>query len=72
MKPIRVAFDNIRMFEGGKFELDFFAQDKVFAGDESVTLLEKPLYKSNVVAIAGINASGKSVALSLMDLALRV
>lgn len=72
MKLLRVSFDNLRMFEGGKLQLDFFAQDKVFAGDESVTLLEKPIYKNNVVAIAGINASGKSIALSLVDLALRV
>lgn len=72
MKLLRMTFDNVRMFEGGKLPLDFFAQDKVFAQDESVTLIKKPIYKSNVVAIAGINASGKSVAMSLVDLALRV
>ena len=70
MKLLRVSFDNVRMFEHRKLQLDFFAQDKVFPDDESITLLEKPIYKSNVVAIAGINASGKSVALSLVDLAL--
>lgn len=72
MKLLRMSFDNVKMFENGKLNLDFFAQNKVFANDESVTLLEKPIYKSSVVAIAGINASGKSVALSLVDLALRV
>ena len=71
MKLLRVALDNLAMFEDGRLELDLFARDRVVAEDESVTELGKPVYSLNVVALAGINASGKSTALSLLDLALR-
>lgn len=71
MKLLRVALDNLAMFEDGRLELDLFAQDRVVAADESVAELGKPVYSLNVVALAGINASGKSTALSLLDLALR-
>lgn len=60
------------MFEGGKLNLDFFAGDKVFDGDQSVHELARPVYTNNIAALAGINASGKSVALSLIDLVLRI
>lgn len=72
MKLLKLKFDHVIMFEDGVLELDFYAQDKVPAQDESVTLWERPVYTNNVVAIAGINASGKSVALGLVDLALNI
>lgn len=70
MKLLSLSFDHVNLFEDGAFGIDFFAGDKVPAGDESVTLLEKPLYINNVVALAGINASGKTTALRLITLAL--
>lgn len=72
MKLLSVSFNHVKLFENGIFELDLFASDKVPASDESVTLLEKPLAINNVVALAGINASGKTTALRLMALALSV
>lgn len=71
MKLLRVEYDNVCVFEDNRFTLDLFAQDKVPSGDESVTLLGKPIYSNSVIAIAGVNASGKSIALSLIDIALR-
>lgn len=71
MKLLRIALDNLVMFEGGRLELDLFAQDRVVAEDESATELGRPVYSLNAVALAGINASGKSTALSLLDLSLR-
>lgn len=72
LKLLKLSFDHLIMFKDGKLTIDLYAQDKVFKDDESVTLLQKPLYSENVIALAGINASGKSVALSLIDLALRI
>lgn len=48
------------MFEGGKLNLDFFAGDKVFDGGQSVHELARPFYTNNIVALAGVNASGNS------------
>lgn len=72
MKLLKVKFDHLRMFEDGTFELDFYAADKVPSKDESVFGLSRPVYSNNVVALAGINASGKSTALNLIDLACRI
>lgn len=71
MKLLRIALDNLVIFEDGRLELDLFAQDRVVDGDESATELGKPVYSLNAIALAGINASGKSTVLSLVDLALR-
>lgn len=72
MKLLSLSFDHVKLFKDGLFQIDFFASDKVPAGDESVTLLEKPLYTNNVVALAGINASGKTTALRLTAFALAI
>lgn len=69
---LKVSFEHLNMFKDGMLDIDFYASDKVPSGDESVTLLEKPVYTQNVVAIAGINASGKTVGLTLLDLVLRI
>ena len=69
MKLLKVSFDNLRMFKDGKFEIDLFASDKVPSSDESVTALAGRLYSNNIIGIAGINASGKTTALVLLELA---
>ena len=72
MKLLKLRFDHVRMFEDGIFELDFYASDKVPSSDESVFTLGKPVYSNCIVALAGINASGKTTALNLIELACRV
>ena len=72
MKLLRVYFDHLRMFEGGKFEIDLFATDRVPSTDESASELSRPIYSNNIVALAGINASGKTTALNLIELACRI
>lgn len=72
MKLVKLYFDHLRMFKNGKFELDLFASDKVPATDESASELLRPIYSNNVIALAGINASGKSTALRLIELAARI
>lgn len=72
MKLLKLRFDHMRMFEDGIFELDFYASDKVPSSDESVLALGRPVYSNCIVALAGINASGKTTALNLIELACRV
>lgn len=72
MKLVKLYFDHLRMFKDGVFELDFYTSDKVPAMDESASELQRPIYTNNIIALAGINASGKSTALRLIELAARI
>ena len=72
MRILKIYFDHLAMFKDGVFECDLFASDKVPAGDESVFELTRPVYTNNIIAFAGINASGKTTALNLLELACRI
>ncbi len=72
MKLLKVCFDHLSMFEDGLFEIDLFASDRVAASDESAFELADHLYVNSVVALAGINATGKTTALNLLELACRI
>lgn len=72
MKLLKIYFDHMKMFKNGIMELDLFASDKVPASDESVAELARPIYSNNIIALAGINASGKTTALNLIELACRI
>lgn len=72
MKLLKICFDHLKMFEGGLFDIDLFAADRVPASDESVFELEKSIYSNNIIAFAGINATGKTTALNLIELACRI
>lgn len=72
MKLLKISFDHLRMFESGTFEIDLFASDKVPTGDESVAPLAGRIYSNNILGFAGINASGKTTALALIELAARI
>jgi ABC-type lipoprotein export system ATPase subunit len=54
------------------FEIDFYTADKAPSSDESVFELGRPFYSNNILAFAGINASGKTTALNLIELACRI
>lgn len=71
MKLLKVTFDGLEMFKHGKLTLDFFATDRV-VDLRGVTPVEKPIYSENVVAFAGINASGKTTTLRLAALAINL
>lgn len=72
MKLLKVCFDHLTMFEDGLFDIDLFASDRVTASDESAFELADHLYVNSVVALAGINATGKTTALNLLELACRI
>ena len=58
------------MFKDSIFEINLFASDKVPASDESTTPLVGRIYSNNIIGLSGINASGKTTALALIELGL--
>lgn len=71
MKLLKVSFNGLEMFKDGKLTLDFFATDRV-VDPRGVTLIEKPIYSENVIAFAGINATGKTTTLRLVALVINL
>ena len=67
---LRLEFRNIRTFDSA-FMIDLTASDRVIKG-ENVSLVSKPVYTENVIALVGINASGKTTALRLINMALAI
>jgi hypothetical protein len=71
MKLLKVIFNGVSLFKDEIFEVNFFASDRV-ADQSSVHLIEKPIYSQKIVAFAGINAVGKTSALRLLEIVLRI
>ena len=71
MKLLKVHFDHLRMFKDGVLDIDLYASDRVPASDESAHMLARSVYSNNIIALAGINATGKSTLLNLLELACR-
>lgn len=60
------------MFEGSRVQFDLFAEDKVPATDGSAFCVSTPVYTNNVLAIAGINATGKTTMLGLLEFVVNI
>lgn len=67
MKILRICFEKIRVFDE-KFEIDLYATDKVVKS-RSVHSLTSKIASLNVAAFVGINATGKTTALRLVQAA---
>ena len=67
MRILRIAFENIELFEKG-FEIDFVARDRV-TDENYVYNYQGDFNTQNTLAIIGPNASGKTSALRLLDMA---
>ncbi len=65
MRILKIAYNNINMFNNG-FDVDFFAEDRVVDLNH-VFRVYKYIYQQNVIAFTGINASGKTTALRLLN-----
>ncbi|MBO0458270.1 ATP-binding protein [Enterococcus hulanensis] len=77
MKPklLNVSIDGLSIFEENRFEFDFLTSQRVFEKEREKHVVEsvyKNTYKQNVVAVAGINASGKTTTLKLLKFILDV
>ena len=72
MRLLFVRYEHLKMFEEDYLQFDLFAEDKVPSSDGSIHCISKPVYTNNVLAIAGINATGKTTALGLLELVVNV
>lgn len=70
MKVLRVEFRNLVSFDNA-ITIDLYAKDKVING-ENVSIVSEPIYAQNVISFVGINATGKTTALRLIDMAFKI
>lgn len=70
LKIIRIEYKNLPIYESN-FSVDFFAKDRV-SKDESLFHIHNTLYLQNTISFAGLNATGKTTALRLINLAMRI
>lgn len=70
MKILRVKFDNIIIFDE-PFDIDFTAQDRILE-NSGVYNIWGAISTQQTMSIVGINASGKTTSLKLLNLALEV
>ena len=71
LKILKIHFDHISLYNEKGLTIDFAAADRVSDFSE-VFELKKPIYTQKLIALAGINATGKTIALKLIDLAMAV
>lgn len=71
VRILRIAYENMPMFKGEKFEVNFMATDRV-SEPAQVFHIDKSIYTQKIVSLAGINASGKTSSLKLIYLAMSV
>lgn len=71
MRLLKMRFSGFNLFEDDNLSLDFFASDRV-AEKRGVMELSAPIYSNNVIAFAGINATGKTTSLKLVLCALNI
>ncbi len=71
MKILRIIGENLEGFTDGKLDINFTATDRV-AQNKSLFLIKKNIYTQNVIALVGINASGKTRTLSIVEYVLNV
>ena len=71
IKILCIRYENIPLFHEGCFEFSFIAGDRV-SDPTQVFQLRKNLYTQKLIALAGINASGKTSALKLIYIAMSI
>lgn len=71
LKILKIHFDHISLYNEKGFTVNFAASDRV-SDSREVFELKKPVYTQKLLALAGINATGKTIALKLIYLAMSV
>lgn len=71
LKILQIHFDHISLYSEKGFTVNFAASDRV-SDSREVFELKKPVYTQKLLALAGINATGKTIALKLIYLAMSV
>lgn len=76
MKLLNLRIDGASLYKGNRFEMGFIATDRVPRDEEGNIVDVTPVnggsavYTQNVIGLVGVNASGKTSALSLIRLVL--
>ncbi len=70
LKILRIEYKNLPIYNGG-FATDLYASDRVMKA-EALTNIYNTIYIQNLVSFVGINATGKTTALRLINLAARI
>lgn len=70
MKILRIEYQNIAVFKNG-FAIDLTTKDRVFQ-NSPVSKVYKTINTNNITCMIGINASGKTTALKLIDMAIKI
>jgi len=71
VRILRILYENIKLYKENKFEINFTATDRV-SSPEQVYQVYKNVYSQKMIALAGINASGKTSALKLIHWAMTI
>jgi len=71
VRILRILYENIKLYKENKFEINFTATDRVSI-PEQVYQVYKNVYSQKMIALAGINASGKTSALKLIYWAMTI
>lgn len=71
VKILQIKYNNLPFYQSGSFTYNLLATDRV-ASKSSVFPIQGSIYTQNLSAIVGINASGKTMALKLIHLAMSI
>jgi hypothetical protein len=76
MKLLRVEFSGEELFNDSNFSFDLFASDRVMKPEDGEPLANvykiadtRNIYSQNVIGISGVNASGKTTVVTLLQFA---
>jgi len=72
---LRTSIDGLKLFKGGRLDLDLMTLKKVSEPEVDEHIVEHlfgSVYKQNLLAIAGINASGKTTTLKLLTMVIEL
>lgn len=77
MHPVllSIQIDGVKLFKDHSFKINFLNDKRVYTEEVDKHVVEKigrSVYKQNVMALAGLNASGKTISLKLINYVLNV
>lgn len=70
LRILRIEYKNLTVYDDN-FAIDLFAADRVMK-DESLYRMHNTLYLQDLISFAGMNATGKTTSLRLINLAMRI
>lgn len=71
MKILKLVFEGLDFFHSSRVEVDFTAEDKVTESHTTHNIF-KNIYSQNTISFVGINATGKTTILRLVEMAMQI